>query len=425
MQTTSGSVLLTAIALLVLASRPAEGASGPGPLDHAALPSPGTIERCGTPEPTPAEMRECRHTLEAGRAGLVMRGGTIRLALHVLTCGGYGDVSDAAVAEQIAELNRTFGPAELRFELASIERVDNCAWHGMTPESAVEHDAKQSLAVDPHHELNVYVVEPGLTLLGWSYLPMSAGPSDVLDGVVVHFRTLPGGRFQPFDLGRTMVHEVGHYLGLYHTFQNGCDGAGDEVDDTPAEETPATGCPEGRNTCPSPGDDPIHNYMDYSDDACTWEFTPGQIERMREIIAAYRSELLGGPIAATVPEGRGRSIGSSAMLRAPLAPTKAFATPSSVEFEGSVPNPACEKGTIRFALPRRGSFTLRLRDSSGRTLRVLAHGRFDAGAHEVAWSSASLKNGLYTIELATKGAAYRRVILVERAAERAVRSRKG
>jgi hypothetical protein len=57
---------------------------------------------------------------------------------------GYGDVSDAAVAEQIAELNRAFGPAELRFELASIQRVDNCAWHAMTPGTTVEHDAMSS-----------------------------------------------------------------------------------------------------------------------------------------------------------------------------------------------------------------------------------------------------------------------------------------
>jgi hypothetical protein len=163
--------------------------------------------------------------------------------------------------------------------------------------------------------------------------------------------------------------------------------------------------------------------MDYSDDACTWEFTAGQIERMREVIAAYRSELLGWPIATTVPEARGRSIGAPAMLRAPLARAQASTTSTGVEFEGSVPNPACEKGTIRFALPRRASFTLRLRDSSGRTLRVLAHGRFEAGAHEVAWSSASLENGLYTIELVTRGASYRRVILVERTGDRAARAR--
>lgn len=213
-------------------------------------------------------------------------GFNVPVAFHVIHDGTNGLLTQTDLDNQIQVLNAAFAPLNVSFTIASVDFTDNANWFYMEPGTTAEAQAKAALNVSPQTTLNFYTVQTNY--LGWATFPwnLAGNPDD--DGIVVLWASLPGGPAVPYDEGDTATHEIGHWLGLYHTFQGGCSKNNDYVDDTAPERDPAFGCPIGRDTCKRNGPDPIHNYMDYSDDFCMYEFTAGQISRMYSAKDTYR-----------------------------------------------------------------------------------------------------------------------------------------
>ncbi|CAA7262260.1 unnamed protein product [Cyclocybe aegerita] len=212
------------------------------------------------------------------------------------TEGGY--LPDKFIEDQMQVLTDDFSPSGLTFAVQDVRRVHHPEWFSrLGPYSTVDMDIEMKTLYrrGGAADLNIFTVgfEVGAAsgLLGYASLPAYYEAFPVQDAVVLAHMTLPGGSFDRFNLGRTLTHEVGHWVGLYHTFEGGCGEPGDEVEDTASERYGVLGCPVGKDTCPGGGADPIRvidNFMDYSDDACMTHFTPGQIARFKDQIATYR-----------------------------------------------------------------------------------------------------------------------------------------
>jgi len=218
---------------------------------------------------------------------LNVSGGAINVYFHVVSSGSTGNISDSMIASQMSVLNNAFSSWGWTFNLVATDRTSNTTWFNDcygTSETAMKNALHRGTARD----LNVYTCNPSNGILGYATFPSSYQNAPLKDGVVLLYSSLPGGSAAPYNLGDTGTHEVGHWMGLYHTFQGGCSKSGDYVSDTPAERSAAYGCPAGRDTCSATGLDPIQNFMDYTDDSCMDRFSAGQDGRMDSQYTTYR-----------------------------------------------------------------------------------------------------------------------------------------
>jgi hypothetical protein len=225
---------------------------------------------------------------------------TVNVYFHVIrnSAGTAGNLTTAQLDSQLKVLNDSYsgltGGANtpFRFVRAGVTYSNNDSWYTCTNGTTAERSMKTALHQGGAADLNFYTNNMGGGLLGWATFPSSYASSPSMDGVVCLYSSLPGGSAAPYNLGDTATHEVGHWVGLYHTFQGGCakqSSGGDGVADTPAERSPAYGCPTGRNSCTNiAGSDPIENFMDYSDDSCMYRFTAGQSARADAQCLTYR-----------------------------------------------------------------------------------------------------------------------------------------
>jgi pregnancy-associated plasma protein-A len=240
-----------------------------------------------------------RQSTATARTGLELR---IAVHVHVIRGDGARGPKQKRVRRQLDVLDDAYNGGQsadnastrFSFRLASFERVRNLEWRHASMGSPEDRQMRRTLHLGDAADLNLYVLSPvdpsgqGV-VLGWSSSPWQLDGDVRLDGVAVHEESLPGGSLYSYGRGDTAVHEVGHWLGLLHTFEGGCSEPNDLVADTPAQGEPSTTCEAVKDTCALPGEDPVHNFMDYAVDACMDMFTPGQVSRMTDNWLAYRT----------------------------------------------------------------------------------------------------------------------------------------
>lgn len=283
--------------------------------------------RCGTPAIDPVDVpaalaaTDCSASAtHINQAYLDGKTYVIQVVMHVVSnSAGSGAISDAQVQSQIQILNEDYqaianthgapgNNAGIKFVLArfdpqgnpttGIDRVTNDSYFTETDSGTSA--MKTALHWDSSKYLNLYSNDlDAAGLLGYATFPWDRSKNTsnaAVDGVVLAYQSVGNNpSYTPYDLGASGTHEIGHWLGLFHTFQSGCGTAsapytsGDLISDTTREKAANYGCAVVVDGCNDGMNAPIENYMDYSQDACMTTFTTEQINRMRCAINNYRT----------------------------------------------------------------------------------------------------------------------------------------
>jgi len=265
---------------------------------------------------------DCRHSIEKGEAQRVWRKLlTIQCVVHVVAKTDEENISDAQINSQIEVLNQDYrrknadrskvpdpwsslaADPNIQFALAKkdpkgkattgITRVQTTRDSFGTGDSVKTKAGGGTPPWPTDRYLNFWICNLGDGLLGYAQFP--GGPAKT-DGVVILFTAFgtKGAASEPFNLGRTATHEVGHWLNLRHIWgdTNDCSGS-DQVSDTPRAQMPNYGKPDWPHiSCNNgPSGDMFMNYMDYVDDAAMFMFTQGQAARMNATLAGPRKKL--------------------------------------------------------------------------------------------------------------------------------------
>jgi len=212
------------------------------------------------------------------------------------TAGGF--MAYHRMQKSVEVLNEHYAPANIQFTLNRVDRYGNERWyHKVGVNNAEAYEMRSQTHVGGAETLNIWTT--GFSEVSWTGGYVSYFPWDIVDatkkddGIVMRHDFFVDSGHPIFNDGKYLTHEVGHWVGLFHTFEGGpCNDYNDGVEDTPAQVSPTyigdNSCVPV-DTCPNQtGVDPITNFMDYSHPDCQSHFTDGQIDRMRTVLNYYR-----------------------------------------------------------------------------------------------------------------------------------------